>query len=54
MTTAITITWSVSAAVYEEFESAPVIHAGETAANQYGFQLIESTLNVRGICPACR
>ena len=38
----------------EEFESAPVIHAGETAANQYGFQLIESTLNVRGICPACR
>ena len=38
----------------EEFESAPVIHAGEAAADQYGFQLIESTLNVRGICPACR
>lgn len=38
----------------EEFESAPVIHAGKSAADQHGFQLIESTLNVRGVCPDCR
>ena len=35
----------------EEFESAPVIQAGQAAANHHGFDLIESTLNVRGICP---
>lgn len=38
----------------EEFESAPVIDAGQTAAAKHGFDLIESTLNVRGICPDCR
>ena len=38
----------------EEFESAPVIQAGQAAANHHGFDLIESTLNVRGICPDCR
>lgn len=38
----------------EEFESAPVIDAGQNAAAAHGFELIESTLNVRGICPDCR
>ena len=38
----------------EEFESIPVITAGQAAADQHGFDLIESTLNVRGICPDCR
>lgn len=38
----------------EEFESSPVIDAGQNAAAAHGFELIESTLNVRGICPDCR
>ena len=38
----------------EEFESAQVINAGQAAADHHGFDLIESTLNVRGVCPDCR
>jgi Fur family ferric uptake transcriptional regulator len=38
----------------EEFESTPVIEAGQDAAHLFGFDLIESSLNVRGICPDCR
>jgi Fur family ferric uptake transcriptional regulator len=38
----------------EEFENASVIDAGQTAADRHGFELIESTLNVRGVCPNCR
>ncbi len=37
----------------EEFESEHVLQAGRAAAEQNGFKLIESTLNVRGICPDC-
>ena len=37
----------------EEFESTPVIEAGQDAARLFGFDLIESSLNVRGICPDC-
>ncbi|WP_420063644.1 Fur family transcriptional regulator [Prochlorococcus marinus] len=37
----------------EEFESEQVVIAGREAANREGFKLIESTLNVRGICPKC-
>ena len=38
----------------EEFESEQVVIAGSQAAQSKGFKLIESTLNVRGICPNCR
>ena len=38
----------------EEFESEPVLAAGEMAARGFGFKLIESTLNVRAICPDCQ
>lgn len=38
----------------EEFESEPVIVAGNSAAEGMGFQLIECVLNVRAICPACQ
>lgn len=38
----------------EEFENTSVITAGQTAADRHGFELIESTLNVRGVCPDCR
>ena len=38
----------------EEFESTPVIEAGREAAQSHGFELIESSLNVRAICPDCR
>ena len=38
----------------EEFENTSVIDAGQTAADRHGFELIESTLNVRGVCPNCR
>ena len=38
----------------EEFESNPVLEAGAEAAKRFGFELIESSLNVRAICPNCR
>ena len=38
----------------EEFESDSVLNAGAEAANDFGFQLIESSLNVRAICPDCQ
>jgi Fur family ferric uptake transcriptional regulator len=38
----------------EEFESISVIEAGREAAQSHGFELIESSLNVRAICPDCR
>ena len=38
----------------EEFESEPVVAAGAKAADSFGFQLIESSLNVRAICPQCQ
>ncbi len=37
----------------EEFESEEVVTAGRKAADSKGFKLIESTLNVRAICPKC-
>ena len=37
----------------EEFESDQVLQAGKLAADRIGFKLIESTLNVRAICPNC-
>ena len=38
----------------EEFESEPVLMAGANAAQQFGFTLIESSLNVRALCPNCQ
>ena len=38
----------------EEFESESVIKAGRYAAERIGFRLIESTLNVRALCPSCQ
>ena len=37
----------------EEFENEQVLEAGRVAANINGFQLLESSLNVRAICPNC-
>ena len=37
----------------EEFESENVLEAGRIAAEKNGFKLIESSLNVRAICPRC-
>ncbi len=37
----------------EEFESHQVLLAGKKAAERLSFKLIESTLNVRAICPDC-
>ena len=37
----------------EEFESKQVVQAGRIASEKLGFKLIESTLNVRAICPRC-
>ncbi len=37
----------------EEFESDEVLRAGKIAAKINGFKLIESSLNVRAICPKC-
>ncbi len=37
----------------EEFESNQVIQAGRLASENFGFKLVESTLNVRGLCPRC-
>ena len=38
----------------EEFESEPVLQAGAEAAKGFGFQLIESSLNVRGSRSTCQ
>ena len=37
----------------EEFESDPVLQACQTAADSFGFRLLGTALNVRGLCPAC-
>ena len=37
----------------EEFENDEVLKAGKVAAKINGFKLIESSLNVRAICPNC-
>ena len=37
----------------EEFENNEVINAGEAAAKKFGFKLLESSLNVRALCPMC-
>ena len=37
----------------EEFENDKVLEAGKIAAKNNGFKLIESSLNVRAICPNC-
>ena len=37
----------------EEFENEQVLEAGFIAAKKNSFKLIESSLKVRGICPAC-
>mgnify|MGYP001341425442 FL=1 len=37
----------------EEFENEKVLEAGKIAAEKIGFKLIESSLNVRTICPDC-
>ena len=37
----------------EEFENEQVLEAGRIAAEQNKFKLIESSLNVRAICPNC-
>ena len=37
----------------EEFENKEVLNAGETAAKNFGFKLLESSLNVRALCPLC-
>ena len=37
----------------EEFENDAVLDAGKAAAEINGFKLIESSLNVRAICPNC-
>ena len=37
----------------EEFENDNVLEAGRLAAEKNGFKLIESSLNVRAICPSC-
>ena len=44
----------VSCGRTEEFESDQVFQAGRLAADRIGFQLIESTLNVRALCPNCQ
>ena len=37
----------------EEFENNEVVNAGKVAAKKFGFKLLESTLNVRALCPMC-
>ncbi len=37
----------------EEFENNEVIIAGKVAAKSFGFKLLESSLNVRALCPIC-
>jgi len=43
----------LSAKATEEFENDEVLEAGKVAAKVNGFKLIESSLNVRAICPNC-
>ncbi len=38
----------------EEFECDQVLKAGKDAAEKNGFHLVESTLNVRALCPKCK
>ena len=38
----------------EDFESEAVLNAGLKASQGFGFDLIGSSLTVRGICPQCR
>ncbi len=38
----------------EEFECDEVLKAGRDASDRIGFHLIESTLNVRALCPKCQ
>ncbi len=38
----------------EEFESSEVLEAGCEAAKRFNFELIESSLTVRAVCPNCR
>tara|TARA_Y100001968_G_C19306532_1_gene691919 strand:+ start:184 stop:675 length:492 start_codon:yes stop_codon:yes gene_type:complete len=38
----------------EEFENDYVLEVGKQAAENIGFELIESTLNVRALCPECQ
>lgn len=38
----------------EEFENEAVLQAGRDACKQFDFELIDSSLNVRGVCPKCR
>ena len=37
----------------EEFENNEVVNAGKSAAESFGFKLLESSLNVRALCPMC-
>ncbi len=37
----------------EEFENNEVVNAGKAAAKKFGFKLLESSLNVRAVCPLC-
>jgi Fur family ferric uptake transcriptional regulator len=37
----------------EDFESDAVLEAGELAAQQHGFRLLECVLNVRALCRRC-
>ena len=37
----------------EEFENNEVIKAGDAASKKFGFKLLESSLNVRALCPMC-
>ena len=37
----------------EEFENNDVIDAGKEASKKFGFKLLESSLNVRALCPIC-
>ena len=38
----------------EEFENNDVINAGKAAAGKFEFKLLESSLNVRALCPICQ
>ncbi len=44
----------VSCGRTEEFESEQVLQEGKAAAERIGFLLIESSLNVRALCPSCQ
>ena len=38
----------------EEFEDNHVIQVGKLAAEKFNFKLVESSLNVRAVCPNCK